>query len=94
MSERPRPVTVPSLRARKRRNGDAPIVMVTAYDEPGARIVSDAGADIILVGRLGGQQRARLRRHAARRHRRHGAPHGGRGPGRAALPDPRATCRG
>ena len=24
--------------------------MVTAYDEPGARIVSDAGADIILVG--------------------------------------------
>jgi len=44
------PVTVPSLRGRKRRNGDAPIVMVTAYDEPGARIVSDAGADIILVG--------------------------------------------
>jgi 3-methyl-2-oxobutanoate hydroxymethyltransferase len=43
-------VTVPSLRARKRRNGDAPIVMVTAYDEPGARIVSEAGADIILVG--------------------------------------------
>ena len=43
-------VTVPSLRGRKRRNGDAPIVMVTAYDEPGARIVSDAGADIILVG--------------------------------------------
>ena len=27
-----------------------PIVMVTAYDEPGARIVSDAGVDIILVG--------------------------------------------
>jgi 3-methyl-2-oxobutanoate hydroxymethyltransferase len=45
-----RPVTVPSLRSRKRRNGDAPIVMVTAYDEPSARIVSDAGADIILVG--------------------------------------------
>ena len=45
-----RPVTVPSLRSRKRRNGDAPIVMVTAYDEPGARIVSEAGADIILVG--------------------------------------------
>ncbi|HXZ62338.1 MAG TPA: 3-methyl-2-oxobutanoate hydroxymethyltransferase [Acidimicrobiales bacterium] len=44
------PVTVPSLRGRKRRNGDAPIVMVTAYDEPGARIVSDAGADVILVG--------------------------------------------
>jgi 3-methyl-2-oxobutanoate hydroxymethyltransferase len=45
-----RPVTVPSLRARKRREGAEPIVMVTAYDEPGARIVSDAGADIILVG--------------------------------------------
>jgi 3-methyl-2-oxobutanoate hydroxymethyltransferase len=45
-----RPVTVPSLRSRKRRNGDTPIVMVTAYDEPGGRIVSDAGADIILVG--------------------------------------------
>ena len=44
------PVTVPSLRSRKRRDGATPIVMVTAYDEPGARIVSEAGADIILVG--------------------------------------------
>lgn len=44
------PVTVPSLRARKRRGGATPIVMVTAYDEPGARIVSEAGVDIILVG--------------------------------------------
>ena len=44
------PVTVPALRARKRRDGATPIVMVTAYDEPGARIVSEAGADIILVG--------------------------------------------
>jgi 3-methyl-2-oxobutanoate hydroxymethyltransferase len=43
-------VTVPSLRTRKRRDGATPIVMVTAYDEPGARIVSEAGADIILVG--------------------------------------------
>jgi 3-methyl-2-oxobutanoate hydroxymethyltransferase len=43
-------ITVPALRQRKRRNGGVPIVMVTAYDEPGARIVSDAGADIILVG--------------------------------------------
>ena len=50
MSERAGRVTVPSLRSRKRRNGDTPIVMVTAYDEPGARIVSEAGADIILVG--------------------------------------------
>ena len=44
------PVSVPSLRARKVRDGAVPIVMVTAYDEPGARIVSEAGADIILVG--------------------------------------------
>jgi 3-methyl-2-oxobutanoate hydroxymethyltransferase len=45
-----RPVTVPSLRARKRRHGAVPIVMVTAYDEPGARFVSNAGVDIVLVG--------------------------------------------
>ena len=44
------PVNVPSLRARKVRDGAVPIVMVTAYDEPGGRIVSEAGADIILVG--------------------------------------------
>ena len=44
------PVTVPSLRSCKRRDGAAPIVMVTAYDEPSARIVSAAGADLILVG--------------------------------------------
>jgi 3-methyl-2-oxobutanoate hydroxymethyltransferase len=43
-------VTVPSLRTRKRRHGAVPIVMVTAYDEPGARIVSNAGVDILLVG--------------------------------------------
>ena len=49
MSDAPIP-TVMTLRARKRRDGAAPIVMVTAYDEPGARIVSDAGADIVLVG--------------------------------------------
>ena len=42
--------TVPSIRARKRRDGATPIVMVTAYDEPGARIVSNAGVDIVLVG--------------------------------------------
>jgi 3-methyl-2-oxobutanoate hydroxymethyltransferase len=45
-----RPVTVPSIRARKRRDGAEPIVMVTAYDEPGARIVDDGGADVVLVG--------------------------------------------
>ena len=40
-------VTAPALRAQK---GGPPIVMVTAYDFPGARIVDEAGADVILVG--------------------------------------------
>jgi 3-methyl-2-oxobutanoate hydroxymethyltransferase len=44
------PVTVLSLRGRKRRDGATPLVMVTAYDEPGARIVSNAGVDLLLVG--------------------------------------------
>ncbi|MHB8681777.1 MAG: 3-methyl-2-oxobutanoate hydroxymethyltransferase [Acidimicrobiales bacterium] len=42
--------TVPSIRARKRSRGDAPLVMLTAYDTPGARIADAAGVDIILVG--------------------------------------------
>jgi 3-methyl-2-oxobutanoate hydroxymethyltransferase len=42
--------TVPSLRARKVRAGADPLVMVTAYDAPGARIADDAGVDMILVG--------------------------------------------
>ena len=42
------PVSAPGIRARK---GSAePLVMVTAYDAPGARIVDDGGADLILVG--------------------------------------------
>lgn len=45
-----RPVTAPGIRARKRRDGADPVVMVTAYDEPGARIVDAGGADVILVG--------------------------------------------
>ena len=44
------PVTVPSVRANKVRSGSAPLVMVTAYDAPGARIASEAGVDLILVG--------------------------------------------
>jgi 3-methyl-2-oxobutanoate hydroxymethyltransferase len=43
-------LSVPQIRARKRSRGAAPIVMVTAYDEPGARYVDAAGVDIILVG--------------------------------------------
>jgi 3-methyl-2-oxobutanoate hydroxymethyltransferase len=44
------PVTVPAIRARKRKGGAEPIVMVTAYDAPGARIADAAGVDIILIG--------------------------------------------
>jgi 3-methyl-2-oxobutanoate hydroxymethyltransferase len=41
-------VTAPAIRARKG-SGD-PLVMVTAYDAPGARIADEAGVDMILVG--------------------------------------------
>ena len=40
-------LTSPQIRARK---GATPLVMVTAYDEPGGRLASAAGVDIILVG--------------------------------------------
>ncbi len=43
-------VSAPTVAATKRRLGAAPLVMVTAYDTPMARIVDDAGVDIILVG--------------------------------------------
>lgn len=49
--EAPRPrITVPEIRASKVRNGDEPLVMVTAYDAPMARIAEAAGVDMILVG--------------------------------------------
>lgn len=41
-------VTAPAVRARK--GSGQPLVMVTAYDAPGARIADAAGVDIILVG--------------------------------------------
>ena len=44
------PVTVPAVRAWKRREGKEPLVMVTAYDTPSARMADDAGVDLILVG--------------------------------------------
>lgn len=44
------PMTVPLVRARKRRDGHPALVMVTAYDSPGARIADAAGVDLILVG--------------------------------------------
>jgi 3-methyl-2-oxobutanoate hydroxymethyltransferase len=43
-------ITAPAIRARKCRTGAEPLVMVTAYDAPGARIVDEAGAALILVG--------------------------------------------
>jgi 3-methyl-2-oxobutanoate hydroxymethyltransferase len=43
-------ITAPSLRARKVRHGHEPMVMLTAYDAPSARMVDAAGADMILVG--------------------------------------------
>ncbi|HZU71245.1 MAG TPA: 3-methyl-2-oxobutanoate hydroxymethyltransferase [Acidimicrobiales bacterium] len=43
-------VTAPAVRARKRAAGHEPLVMITAYDAPGARIADEAGVDLILVG--------------------------------------------
>src|SRR5688500_1265793 len=40
-------LTAPAIRARK---GGDPLVMVTAYDAPGARIADEAGVDLVLVG--------------------------------------------
>jgi 3-methyl-2-oxobutanoate hydroxymethyltransferase len=41
-------VTAPAVRSRK--GSGEPLVMVTAYDAPGARIADSAGVDMILVG--------------------------------------------
>lgn len=43
-------VTAPVVRTRKVRSGADPLVMVTAYDAPGARMADEAGVDLILVG--------------------------------------------
>jgi 3-methyl-2-oxobutanoate hydroxymethyltransferase len=43
-------VTVPAVRSCKVRTGSDPVVMVTAYDAPGARIGEAAGVDVLLVG--------------------------------------------
>jgi 3-methyl-2-oxobutanoate hydroxymethyltransferase len=42
--------TAPSIRASKVREGHDPLVMVTAYDAPSARMADAAGVDLILVG--------------------------------------------
>lgn len=46
----PTPMTVPVVARRKVSEGADPLVMVTAYDAPGARIADEAGVDLILVG--------------------------------------------
>src|SRR5947208_3706385 len=43
-------ITAPAVRARKVRAGSEPLVMVAAYDAPGARMADEAGVDLILVG--------------------------------------------
>jgi 3-methyl-2-oxobutanoate hydroxymethyltransferase len=42
--------TIPIIRAAKRRDGTEPLVMVTAYDAPSARVATEADVDLILVG--------------------------------------------
>jgi 3-methyl-2-oxobutanoate hydroxymethyltransferase len=42
--------TVPAIRSAKVRDGHAPLVMVTAYDAPSARVADAAEVDLILVG--------------------------------------------
>ena len=43
-------VTVPEVRSHKCSSGSKPLVMITAYDTPGAHIADAAGVDLILVG--------------------------------------------
>ena len=43
-------LSAPVVSNRKVRNGDDPLVMVTAYDAPSARMAGEAGVDLILVG--------------------------------------------
>ena len=43
-------LTAPAVSRRKRSLGADPLVMLTAYDAPSARMADEAGADLILVG--------------------------------------------
>ena len=42
--------TAPTLAAYKAGEGKPPLVMVTAYDAPSARVADAAGVDLVLVG--------------------------------------------
>src|SRR5437660_513411 len=44
------PITVPRVARTKTRRGDAPLVMMTAYEVHAARLCDRAGVDVILVG--------------------------------------------
>jgi 3-methyl-2-oxobutanoate hydroxymethyltransferase len=48
--DRSRKVTAPELRGRKVRLGASAVTMVTAYDFTMARLVDEAGVDVVLVG--------------------------------------------
>ncbi|AWX55947.1 3-methyl-2-oxobutanoate hydroxymethyltransferase [Brevibacillus brevis] len=48
MAQNDRPITTSSIR--KKKEMGTPITMVTAYDYPSAKLVDEAGADMILVG--------------------------------------------
>lgn len=50
MSTHRKPVTAPVVSKRKTRDGNDPLVMITAYDFHSARIADEAGVDLILVG--------------------------------------------
>jgi 3-methyl-2-oxobutanoate hydroxymethyltransferase len=50
MSSRRSSWTAPAVRAHKSGADPSPLVMVTAYDAPGARMAHEAGVDLILVG--------------------------------------------
>ena len=53
MADTPSPrrkMTAPAVRSRKVSEGAEPLVMLTAYDAPSARMADAAGADLLLVG--------------------------------------------
>jgi 3-methyl-2-oxobutanoate hydroxymethyltransferase len=41
---------MPTVNSVRRNDGDDPVTMLTAYDAPTARVVDEAGVDVILVG--------------------------------------------
>ena len=79
-------LSAPQIASRKVCDGNEPLVMVTAYDAPGARIAGKAGADIILVGDSVAMVVLGYPGHAESHHRRHGAPHRRGGSGRPGQP--------